>query len=178
MKNIIKIFNELSEIEYGSLNIQTLKPLGNDSDASHMLVCKPDDLLKYKQGTCWDQSLYIYDRLKSSYTVCVIACWISLSEMNCTGHTAVAVKLDKWFWVETAWNAHKGIHAFNSSEDILNEIKKFQPQSKASLYLNNVNAAYDALLNYHGMISGKDFIGTVFGKVPILKNGSYVVKVY
>lgn len=92
--------------------------------------------------------------------------------MNCTGHTAVAVKLDKWFWVETAWNAHKGIHAFNSSEDILNEIKKFQPQSKASLYLNNVNAAYDTLLNHHGKITGKDFISAVFGKVPILKNGN------
>lgn len=31
MEKLIKIFNELSEIEYGSLNIQTLKPHGKIS---------------------------------------------------------------------------------------------------------------------------------------------------
>ena len=176
-----KILEELADCKYGNLDIRTMKPLAeNDTDASHILVCKPEELKKYKRGTCWDQSLYIYNSLKSvvsSADINVIACWISTSEMDCTSHTTVAVRdqNNEWYWIESTWDNHNGINGpFASSKEVMKEIEKYQPKSKASLYKNNVNRAYDKLLSKSGKISGRDFIRIVFDKVPILNKDGKV----
>ena len=163
--------DDLVDVKYGNLNIYTKKPIkvkGNINDVA-ILVCKPDQLMKYKVGTCWDQSLYTYARLKKELGTANVRAigYVYNDEHNeLTTHTTVIVKDKKdYYWYEHAWYEQQGVHGpYGSVDVIMSEIKSYLPRgSKILIWKDNLNTVYDRLLTQSKDISARQFLTDVFG---------------
>lgn len=163
--------DDLVDVKYGNLDIYTKKPIkvkGNINDVA-ILVCKPDQLMKYKVGTCWDQSLYTYARLKKDLGTANVRAigYVYNDEHNeLTTHTTVIVKDKKdYYWYEHAWYEQQGVHGpYGSVDVIMSEIKSYLPRgSKILIWKDNLNTVYDRLLAQSKDISARQFLTDVFG---------------
>lgn len=163
--------DDLVDVKYGNLDIYTKKLIkGNvNVNDANILVCKPDQLMKYKVGTCWDQSLYTYARLKKelgSSNVRAIGYVYTDEHNKLTTHTTVIVKDKKdYYWYEHAWYEQQGVHGpYESVDKIIREIKSFLPKgSKILIWKDNLNTVYDRLLTQSKDISTRQFLTDVFG---------------
>ena len=167
-RKIIEADDALVGVKYGNLDIYTKKPIKGNINDDAILVCKPDQLMKYKIGTCWDQSLYTYARLKKDLgTTNVRAIGYAYTDTHnrLTTHTTVIVK-DKndYYWSEHAWYAQQGVHGpYKSVDVILREIKSYLPKgSKILTWKDNLNSVYDKLLTQSKDISARQFLTDVF----------------
>lgn len=117
----------------------------------HMKLMTPDEVEKNKSGTCWDQSLYQYHKLKSAgYKTHMI----HIHDKNYNNsHSAVIYKhKDGWKWHENSWHKHQGINGpyKNKRESINDIVKKFanDHSSKDPIYINK-NPKVDEILGKH-----------------------------
>ena len=167
-RKIIEADDALVDVKYGQLDIYTKKPVKGKIDGNAILVCKPDQLMKYKVGTCWDQSLYTYARLKhniGSSNVIALGWFMWLNNGECTSHTTVIAKdNDKYYWSEHAWRKQMGVNGpYKSIDEAMTEIKSLLPKYKKIIWKNNINSAYDKLLSQKDDITCKQFLKEVFG---------------
>ena len=167
-RKIIEADDALVDVEYGQLDIYTKKPINGKISDDGILVCKPDQLMKYKVGTCSDQSLYTYARLKKDLgttNVRVIGYAYTDAHNKLITHTTVIAKDKKdYYWSENTWQEQRGVHGpYKSSDEIIREIKSYLPKgSKILKWKDNLNAVYDKLLAHNKDISAKQFINEVF----------------
>lgn len=167
-RKIIETDDALVDVKYGQLDIYTKKPIKDKVSDDAILVCKPDQLMKYKVGTCWDQSLYTYARLKKDLgTANVRAIGYAYTDAHnkITTHTTIIAKDRKdYYWTEHAWDEQQGVHGPYKSVDIITcEIKSYLPKSsKIFIWKDNLNAVYDKLLAQNKDISAKQFATEVF----------------
>lgn len=167
-RKIIEADDALVDVKYGQLDIYTKKPTKGKTDDNAILVCKPDQLMKYKVGTCWDQSLYTYARLKKDLgtaNVRVIGYVYNDEHNEHITHTTVLVKDKKdYYWSEHAWYEHQGVHGpYKSADEIIREIKSYLPKgSKILVWKDNLNNVYDKLLAQNKDISFTQFATEVF----------------
>lgn len=91
----------------------------------------PCEVLKYKKGICVDQTEFERDWFsKNGYEHKVMNIQIDL-ENESPGH-AFLIYTDngKYYWFENAWYDEKGIHEYNTYEELINDIKnKFSIQN-------------------------------------------------
>lgn len=167
-RKIIEADDALVDVKYGQLDIYTKKPIKGKISDDAILVCKPDQLMKYKVGTCWDQSLYTYARLKKELgtaNVRVIGYVYTNTHNKLTTHTTIIAKDKKdYYWSEHAWHEQQGVHGpYKSAEEIIREIKSYLPKgSKVLTWKDNLNNVYDKLLAQNKDISAKQFVTEVF----------------
>ena len=167
-RKIIEADDALVGVKYGQLDIYTKKLIKGKVSDDAILVCKPDQLMKYKVGTCWDQSLYTYARLKKDLgTANVRAIGYAYTDTHnrLTTHTTIIAKDKKdYYWTEHAWYEQQGVHGPYKSVDIITrEIKSYLPKnSKIFIWKDNLNAVYDKLLAQSKDISAKQFATEVF----------------
>ena len=116
------IYNTCKQFTYGFWDPTTQSAIlpddprwsNRDYIHTHCVVLGPEQLAKYKVGTCWDMSLYCYQKLLDAHYKKVALYYMEYLSSTCkvthtaTIYTHTASKL--WYWMECAWNAHMGIH--------------------------------------------------------------------
>ena len=94
----------------------------------------PEEVLKYKKGICVDQTEFERDWFnKNNYEHKVINIQIDL-ENESPGHAFLVYKDNgKYYWFESAWYAERGIHKYNTYDELINDVKnKFIVQNNLS----------------------------------------------
>ena len=85
----------------------------------------PSEVLKYKKGICVDQTEFERDWFnRHNYEHRVMNIQIDLQDES-PGHAFLIYKEgDKYCWFENAWYDERGIHKYESYNDLINDIKK------------------------------------------------------
>ena len=86
-----------------------------------------DEVLASKSGSCHDQVIYLYEELEKIGIHAEIEFFIEINKNKKGGITHSFIHFlmnEKIYWLENAWNDQKGIHIFNSLDDIKSIITK------------------------------------------------------
>ena len=113
-KELKHIYHQVSGCKYGFYDTTTngLMDEHNESDGNylntHARVLTPEEVLEKKIGTCWDQSLtlaYLLHREGIEFI------YNFMEKPSNETHTFVIAKFENnYYWLETAWYKHRGIH--------------------------------------------------------------------
>lgn len=102
-------------------------------------ILQPEEVWKYKVGTCWDQSLLEYNFLKKkSYTQKFV--YIELVDPG-NSHTCIFFEDNReWFRIEHSWRSYKGIlgpykDLDEGIKELVKQHKKQYPEGK-KLFVN------------------------------------------
>lgn len=129
-----KILDELKDVHYGMYNTklkqvlyaETIKGEVNLFDYlkkhgdGDFKILTPKEVLKYKAGTCWDTSLYIYSRLKEEGFKPQIVFFVIGKDDGPVTHTTVVVQYrDQLYNIEYSDNNKRGVHKIDKVEDVL-----------------------------------------------------------
>lgn len=125
MNEIMKI---MDTIEYGFLD-KSLNDIFKDKDVEQVFskvyyIMSPEELLVKKKGVCWDQvelerKLFTDKNLKNETYFIYIDNHTSLPS-----HTfLVFYKNSKVYWFEHSWYDEKGIHEYDTLNELLTDIK-------------------------------------------------------
>ena len=124
------LMNKMSDINYGYIvdGENIFKDDGTDSKElfhKHYRLLDPATLIKTKHGVCYDQvELERYyldlDNIKSdTYFI------IEYDNENSHTHTFLVVAdKDKYYWFEYSWQHYRGIHEYNSLDELLRDVKE------------------------------------------------------
>ena len=137
-----KIYKELEDIQYGY--IYDGEDISDDQFefGKHYRLLNPKDLLKIKYGVCWDQ-VELERLLLNDNNINNKSYFIYMNDHDgLPSHTFIVIQYDnKYVWLEHAWYDYKGIHEYNSLDDLLNDvISKF--------IKSHEDIKYDELLVY------------------------------
>lgn len=120
-----EIYRQVAGCEYGFWDSSTNKLMERTDENNNEYLNKnariltPQEVLKYKVGTCWDQSLalaYLLSQAGIEFK------YFFMEKPSNETHTIVVAKVDnKYYWLETAWTRHKGIHAASSESQALTQ---------------------------------------------------------
>lgn len=88
-------------------------------------LMSPDQLLETDMGSCHDQALFMLDELtRQGYEP--VGKFIMAVDQNGQGgetHTFVYCIIgSKFYWFENAWEEYRGMHDFNTEEELLNYV--------------------------------------------------------
>ena len=113
--------NLLSDIKYGYMNNAGNVCYNFDTFDGDYVLQSYKDMLKTKAGVCFDQveleRHYLYNRDITSYFICYYGEFLQ-------SHTFLVVKENnKYIWFEHAWEKYKGIHKYDSLDELLNDVK-------------------------------------------------------
>lgn len=118
--NILEIiFKQLDHIQYGAYNAKTktFTDTINDTNYKDIKLLTPAETLKYKRGTCYEQSIltaYMAAQRHLKYNCSYY--------LNICGNTHMACSVNyqgKWYWLEHAWyNRRKLYGPFDNLNDI------------------------------------------------------------
>ncbi len=130
MINILNnLMNKMNDIHYGYIvnGENIFKDDGTDSKElfyKNYHLLNPVDLINIKYGVCYDQvelERYYLDleNIKSdTYFI------IEYDNENSNTHTFIVVsENDKYYWFEYSWHFQRGIHEYNSLDDLLRDVK-------------------------------------------------------
>lgn len=125
INEIKKFLDSLSFIDYGVYKdgkVISGRELNSTIFSKYYKNLKPEQIIRYKCGVCWDTSHLIYLEL----TRCGFICKEIYLEVNCPPemptHSFVCVNYDElWYIVEYSWFDHRGISPpFETLEEIYN----------------------------------------------------------
>lgn len=113
------IEEKMKDINYGYVN--TNGDICTDDEYINYRLQTPSELLKSKYGVCWDQVELERDILKDykikSYFM------VYYDNENCPSHTFIVIEKDnKYYWYEHSWNMYRGIHIYNTLEELLKDV--------------------------------------------------------
>lgn len=95
----------------------------NDVWYNEYLLSEPNDVIKSKIGNCWDQTeLERYWFKSKNYEIKTLYEMVKLPYENpYPTHTFLVFKdNNKWYWFENADFKNRGIHEFNTIDDLIN----------------------------------------------------------
>ncbi|MDD3241401.1 MAG: GNAT family N-acetyltransferase [Bacilli bacterium] len=128
MNKINEIMNILDTINYGFIDDNGTNIFNNDLNVEYIFnqvyhLMSPEELLKKKYGVCWDQ-VELERKLFSETNIPFKTYFIYTDDQNyLPSHTfLVYEENDKYYWFEHSWYDEKGIHEYNSLNELLNEI--------------------------------------------------------
>lgn len=144
-----EILEKLECIEYGYIdNKKNIYPdnLKNwDKNFGNLYRLQaPTELIKNKYGVCWDQveleRFYLSEKNIDSKSYFIIA-YDNKTEPT---HTFIVVKSEKYYWLEHSWEPHRGIHEYNTLNELLIDVKnKFEDSLKNQNIQNYTLAIYN-----------------------------------
>ena len=115
----------MKEIEYGWIDKDNKKHVLVDETYSENYVLQsPKEIIKNKIGVCWDQvelERYYFKgndwNIKSYFLV-------HYDGDNCPTHTFLTFeKNSKYYWFEHSWEMFRGIHEYESLDELLKDIR-------------------------------------------------------
>lgn len=126
MKKIKQFYDELNNINYGwhDKNNKLHLHLNEGNFKKNYRMQKVDEIKNTNYAICWEmcelERLYFLKN-KIPHKV-IFAILKNHKKLPC--HTfLVFTNNNKWYWFECSWNNQKGIHEYNSLEEILTYIK-------------------------------------------------------
>ena len=127
MKEILEFYNSIKNIKYGwhDKNNKLHKDL---KDYKEKYILSDNNIvLRDNYAVCWEMCELQREFFnKNNIDNKTIFAYL-LDSPNGACHTFSVFTLNnKWYWFEASWNNKKGIHEFNSLEDII--LKTFQKQ--------------------------------------------------
>ncbi len=119
----------------------------------HCRILFPKEVEKYKVGTCWDTSLYMYSKLKTDckkYVNNVKMVYVDTIKPSFLTHTTVMYQhrtSKLWYWMEYSWEKYRGIHG--GMMQYKNLFKKFEYMwtKDTPIHFKNTNVDADTLLS-------------------------------
>jgi len=157
MQTLKAILTDLSLIKYGEYQ---------DKNGSRVLL--PDELFRYRIGTCYDQALYTYVKLKKIFPKTEVSLFFilnffpNLKEQQHRSHTGVIIKhpsRNTYHWVEHAWGDQKGIHTAENLKELHQTIKRLHRRSQQDYLINwNPSVNVNKLLNLGKNLTYKKFL--------------------
>lgn len=132
MKEALKLLDLMQDIDYGfpdndKNNLRITNPKLFDDDKyfeSIYYLLKPEEVEEYKCGVCFDQVEYerYYLEKKNIISNSYFIEYVDNENMPC--HTFLTFQENnKFYWLEHSWGIYEGIFAYNSLEELLNDIK-------------------------------------------------------
>lgn len=112
------------------------------------IVLHPNEVEKYKVGTCWDIALYMYYNLKNNckkFVSDVLMIYVDTLNPTFMTHTTVFYRhrmSRMWYWMEYSWKECRGIHGPKMYLNILR--KEFIDEWTKDTTLHYVNQHVDA----------------------------------
>ena len=113
------IWDKLKPIKYGSYDTKEKKfteDIG-DENYRHIKILTPEETLKYRYGTCYEQAIltaYLAKKHKLPYS-----CEFFLNKNGNTHLICCVQYKSKWYWIEHAWGRNQKIHGpFASIKEI------------------------------------------------------------
>ena len=97
----------------------------NENMSKSYKLQTPEELLESKHGVCWDQvELERHWFSKNGYDYKTFFAWFAKEEKNnLPTHTFLAYnKDDKWYWFENSFEAERGIHEYDSLDELIGEM--------------------------------------------------------
>ncbi len=98
-----------------------------DNFSNEYFLQSPEELIKSGHGVCWDDAeLERHWFGKNGYNFKVFFIIFNKEyENNLPTHSFLAyMERDKWFWFEYSFSVHRGIHEYDSLEDLISDVKK------------------------------------------------------
>lgn len=133
-KNVNEVLLYLQQINYGWLDSE--KNSHNQLDKSfkkQYILAKPEEVINFKIGTCFDQVELERQIFKSLGLKFNSYFMIYYDSKKIYTHTFIVYEEnDKFYWFENAWENYRGIHEYLSLYDLLTSIKEY------FLHFNNI----------------------------------------
>lgn len=125
------LMNKMNEIHYGYVidGVNIYPDLENDKEMNKDFpklyhLESPDELIKNKYGVCWDQvelERYYLDKYNiecNSYFI------VEYDDKFYPTHTFIVVSDNaKFYWFEHSWYPNRGIHEYDSLNELLKDVK-------------------------------------------------------
>ncbi len=121
-----EIMKLMDTINYGWIDKNGIKHIDDFKTFSDDYILQsPEELINNKIGICWDQvelereCFKNYKSLKTFFLV-------HYDNDICPTHTFLTYEKDnKYYWFEHSWKKFKGIHEYNSLNDLLINVKQY-----------------------------------------------------
>lgn len=137
-----KIMKLMNLINYGWIDKNNVKHIDDFNTFSNEYILQsPEELIKNKVGTCWDQvelERYYFKDYNSFIKTFFI---VHYDNNKCPTHTfLVFKKANYYYWFEHSWKKFRGIHKYNTLKELLLDVKnKFiQNELKNNFVENNL----------------------------------------
>lgn len=127
MREIKKFYDEISKIKYGwyDKNGNLHKGLQEGNFQKEYRMQSISKILENKYAICWEMcelERSYFKKKKIPYKT-IFALLKNNKKFPC--HTFLVFKKDqKWYWLEASWERKKGIHEYNSLQEILTYFKE------------------------------------------------------
>lgn len=121
-----ELLAQMSDIEYGYIDRAGKKHFDVDAqfDKEYFLQ-GADEIERSRIGVCWDQVEYerrFFKKFGLDFETYFIVYYM---EAECPSHTFLIFERDgKCFWFEHSWGQYQGIHAYDSKEQLLNDVRQ------------------------------------------------------
>lgn len=141
-----EIMDIMNSISYGWIDNQETQHNEVDNSFSIKYILQsPEQTLKNKIGVCWDQvelERYYFNNTNLVFKTYFI---VHYDNDKCPTHTFLIYnKNNKVYWFEHSWNKYKGIHEYNSVNELLKDIKqKFITTELNNTYNSNNLVIYE-----------------------------------
>lgn len=116
----------MKDIEYGWVDKNNHKySIIDDTFSNKFILQSPSEVIKNKVGVCWEQvelERYYFNSHNSN----VKTYFIVYDDGNkCPTHTFLTYeKNNKFYWFEHSWERFRGIHEYNSLNELLDDVKE------------------------------------------------------
>lgn len=120
MKDILEFYNSIKNIKYG-WHDKHGKVHENLKDYRELYVLSDENtVLRDNHAVCWEMcEIQRHFFNKHNIENKTIFAYLQNSRNNACHTFSVFTLNNKWYWFEASWINKKGIHEFNSLEDIL-----------------------------------------------------------
>lgn len=123
--NEFEIMNLMENIEYGWVDKNNYSHNKTDETfLDNYKLQSPKETIKSKVGVCWDQvELERYYFKGNDWNIKTYFI-VHYDDDKCPTHTFLTFeKQDKYYWFEHSWERFKGIHEYNTIQELLLDIK-------------------------------------------------------
>jgi len=138
----IKLLSYMDQIKYGWMDKDYKKYYEFDKWWDSYQLLLPNEVAKYKIGTCFEQAIFAYDYLTNMGYVCEL---IFIQQYKISTHLFVIYKKQTdqtWTYFEHSFNKYKGIYKnFNKPIDIIKLVYSNMSQFSKK-YQNRVSTGY------------------------------------
>lgn len=129
MNKLEEILKLVKDIEYGFIDSDGIVHTEDDIDYNECLLSKyrllnGDKLLDISHGICWDlveiERYYLdkFDYIDKSYA------FVYYDKRMDPVHTIMTTILNnKYYWIESSWKDYKGIHEYDTLDEMLDDVK-------------------------------------------------------
>jgi hypothetical protein len=163
--SIYNKYNWASNLDIANKFLSDLKKNYKYGEFIEGFILRPEDLMKYKVGTCHDYTLLEYTYLKKNYEK--VSAFYFDSKLGSRTHSSVIIELkNKFYNFEFAWfDYNSKIWEFNSLDDLFREIKHRDKLSGSEVTYLNKNINVDKILKINSKYIDKfDYLEIVGSK--------------